>query len=1033
MVRRLLFPCVGTLLLGLFAGTSPAFARGSGMDFGPPPGQAPTTPPRTTPAPAPVPAPEDDPYRADVEGLAQWPDRAGVRAAESLLLRGAEVLPRLLEILNGEESAAQPGAAWVIGRLGEPAHIQIILRTAARRENGSRAEDFFEAAWALDPAKTKEWLFSFLTLNRPVFRQKATEFLVTHVDASDAPRVLLLLDADKPGVRIAGLRLLGPAGVQDATPRLVQALSDLDPDVSRRASVLLALHADDAVIHQLNELAVEGMPRERAYAALALVEVARTRDMNPFEPKTLSELAGRRGLLHPERLPRGAAAVALAYGAGDAADESVRALLDRTVVDVLVDTIGGSHFRDFSSLADPVFAALRRLSGVDLPATAVAWATWWRGERDHFQARRPLASISEHDLPISRVLLETVDEDGRRRHYAFRPEDGTISDGDIVLKRSVYLALVQAIQEAGIFTAEAVTKPSADEHLLISLGVGNQLRRMLVPASDARYALLRLRFDSLAEANRWQRYRDTDQWPDPHAWWTTNVGIFEQADPSDRRQLLRASVVASFDDLAGDAERAEALDLLEDLQAEDPQAGTLTTSETRDLVVAATSMPAFGQVEDRAVRFALAEPAAGPVRHQLAEALAVRSEPAAAKLLANLLAAGGVAEIKDAFADTRAPMRTAAARAAWTLVEATRAKDPSGLAAIGDALSPGLEVLEGDADRHVAVEAAVGLHHLGDENAMATLEKIYKEGDASVRLAVAEGLGDVRADDAYPLLNLMLAEERGPAKAPLRAAALASIAKTGHKNAVNLLTFYLLKDDDAAVEKAAGDALAGLGTEEARYGVVRALTEGQSDAARRERLVQVLGRFDGAVVREVLTSYLEDKDPRVSSAAALALAGQNLGTSVPYLIAVVRGADSDRAEDAIHALEDVTLVRFQMASHALVAEQYESWYASARIQAGKEPDRTWFRDALRRRGYEAGPLEPYVKGGSDPSAVPLLVRALRDDDALIRRGAAVALRRITGLDFGEVGRTTSQRDAIRVADRWARWWSRVGGGEAPGR
>src|SRR5436190_825647 len=82
--------------------------------------------------------------------------------------------PRLVAVLSAEESAVQPGAAWVLGKIGEAAHVNVILRAAAERANGSRAEEFFEAAYGLDAVHTKEWLFSFVTLmGRPVFRDKA--------------------------------------------------------------------------------------------------------------------------------------------------------------------------------------------------------------------------------------------------------------------------------------------------------------------------------------------------------------------------------------------------------------------------------------------------------------------------------------------------------------------------------------------------------------------------------------------------------------------------------------------------------------------------------------------------------------------------------------------------------------------------------------------------------------------------------------------------------------------------------------------
>ena len=1004
------------------------------MEFGPPPRGGDSSPTGRGEAGRPSTATDtaEDPIVQEILDLATWPNRRGISAAETLLLRGPVVVPYLVQVLGSKEPEAsplQPGAAWVLGHVGEASHIQPILRAAAERKNGSRAEAFFEAAYRLDAVEAKRWLFSFLALRRPVFRQKSTEFLAQHVGPEDQERVLALLDSDRAGVRIAGLKLLEPAEVPDTDARLIQALSDLAPEVAQSASITLALRADEELVARLNVLAVEGNVRERSYATLALVEIARTRDMNPFETATLTEFAGRRGILHPEKLPRGASAVGLAYGALDSTDPNLQTLLDRTVIEVLIDTVGGGHFRDFSSLAEPVFSALRRLSGLDLPTTATAWATWWSSQRDSFQARRPLDAFAPKDLPYAYVTAEAVDAEGRRRSATFRAEEGSANPGDFVLRSSVFTALVDALEEAGIFQSESVAKPRADEHVVVVLGVLNQQRRLVIPPSDPRYPLIRMRVTSLLEANEWQRYRDVDRWPDAIAWWKTNVEMVEQADPETRRILLRSSIVNAFDDLPSDLARSEALDVLEDLLRQDEGDGGLSAGDARALVEAATTAVAFGGVEERAVRFATMQRASVKVRRELVEALATRTEPTAAMLLAELLAAGGEDAVRDAFADPRASMRLAACRAAQGLLVAAQedAERPTHYAGLQQSFRPGLEVLTRDLDLVVATRATIALYHLGDEGAITRLEDIYKTGNMGVKVAVAEALGDVKPDDAYPLLNLLLANERAPDSGLLRATALSSLGRTKHANAVNLLTFYLLNDADAGVRLAAGNALIDLKTEDARFALVRALTEGQPQPDRRARLLTVLGHFDGQVVEEVLTSYLEDEDQGAAQAAALALARQNVAASIPYLIQILRAGDPDAAQSALRALEDISLTRFQITGHELLAEQYEQWYRTARITVAKAPDRAFFRDALRKRGYDVGTLAPYVAGESEPMAVPLLIRALRDEDPLVRRGAAIALRRITALDMGEVTRDTSRRDAEKIADDWARWWSRVEG------
>ncbi len=1026
MQRPLLTLALALALLAGVPGEAGAGPRDP-FDFGPrSPGETPgprepRTPPRTDGAPL-------DAIGREIVALARWPGKVGVRAAESLLLRGEEeVVGRLREVLVADESASQPGAAWVLGRVGEPVHVPVILRAAARRRNGSRAEVFFDAAYDLDPKRTKDWLFSFLPLKRPVFRQKATDFLLEHVNEEDRNRVVRLLDAEKAAVRVSGLRLISAAKVPDALDRLIEALADPAPEVARTASVRLALRDDEGLVERLNELAVEGLPRERSYATLALTDRARATDRTPFTSTTLTELAGRRGILHPDKLPRGTAAVGLAFGALASKDPRLAPLLDRTVIDVLIDTIGGRHFRDFSSLQEPVFSALRRLSGLDLPSTAVAWATWWQTERGRFKARRPLVAVLTKDLPFAYVRFESVSSDGRRRRVTFRSEDGSPQTGEYALARGAFQALVDALEEARLFESKGAEKARADEHVLVTLGVLNQRRQMLVPATDDRHALLKLRMDSLEEVNLWQRYRDTDQWPNAATWWAKSEKMMSDADPEARILMLKAAIVHAWDDLEGDPARSEALDRLEDLRRQDERTGALSAPEVKQLVGAATSSVAFGAVEERAVELAITQERAWEVRPELVELLASRSEPAARAVLAKLLAEGGAREVAYAFADPRPGLRGAAARAAQTLIENAHRLEPEEARAQDAELRPGLEVLSSDDDALVAIRAVVTLQRMGREDGVERLEAIYRVGHAGTRIAVAEALGEMPPADAWPFFSLILAEPQRTGGGLLRAAALRGMGRSGHPKAVGLLVFYLLNDPNRSVRVAAGDALAEIEDDTARFALIRALTEGQPDAERRGRLVDVLGRIPGDTVTEVLLSYLEDENRIVSDIAALRLADHNVAATVPYLVAIVRGKLPAMAQAAVTALENLSCVRFDVASHEILAEQYERWYQQARITSAGQPDRAWFRDALRQRGYDVGPLTPYLSGDNDPVAVPVLIHALRDEEAVVRRGAAIALERITGLSMGEVVRTTSQRDAARVADAWSRWWDRVKG------
>ena len=1000
------------------------------FDFGPPavpvtPGAQPAA---DTPRAATKPAPEaGDPeavaIRKEIARLTTWPARDGVHAAESLLLRGPVASPFLVEALAGGERALQPGAAWILGRVGEPAHVRPILQAAARL-NGYRAETFFDAAQALDPEQAKNWLIGFLSLDRAQLREEATRYLMKFVGPSDAPRITDLSDSDKVGARVAGLRLLEPVAAPDIEERLVRALSDVAPPVARTASGLLAFRAREAELGRLNALARDGEARERAYAVLALADSSRSRGLNTFEVPTITELVGRRGLLHPDKLNRVCAAVGLAYGALDTQEASVGALLDGAVIDALIDAVGGDHYRDFEVLSDAVFGALRRLSGQDFPSTAVAWAQWWQRERGSFHARRSLKELTPADLPFASVRYEAVGKDGSRRGALFVPQEAGQRAASLLLPRDVFLSLVEALKDLGAFQGRPHGRPRSDEHVAVVLTVRNQESRVTVAASEdaGGYAVLRARFVGLEQANLWQQYRDTDRWPDAATWWEAQAREMEQAEPELRLDLLRSAVVNAWDDLAGDAERTDALERLEAV------GGGLTAVQAKTLLTAAAARPTVTALELRAVRLALALGPPVETRAAAVEALSARNEPEAVGLLASLLADSGVESVRSAFADPRPTVRQAAARAATDLIDQLDATlDPDGLKALEERLRPGLEVLRKD-EPAVHLQALLALVRLGDGSVLPEMEALYRDGDLGLRVNVTEALGGLPDQQAHGTLTRILGEpdEEG---ASLRAAALRSIARTRHPNAVRLLSFYLLSDMSAEVQDAAADALVGLGSDEARFAVIEALTRGEKDAQRRARLVDVIGRFDGRIVEEVLTRQLDDAAPEVVAVAALRAGEKGLPAAVPHLIALLRrGSDVER-DQALRVLEDLTYQRLAAPGFGVKADQYEAWWGSAKVGS----ERGWFRDALVAHGYDASMMVGYVRGEASLAAVPVLLRALRDEDPLLRQGAARALERSAGRSFGAVNRSVPLSDVERIADRWSAWWETEGLAAAAGR
>lgn len=1021
---RLMVVCACLALL-LAGGIDPAHAgdddkpakkkKRDGFDFGGRPAKPEAARPGAKPAEIDV---EQDPVKAEVARLARWPSRAADLAAEALYLRGDEAVPYLVLALKQGDASIQPGAATVLGRIGQEVHVQVILRAAAKRPNGHRAEDFFRAAYNLSPKATKRWLIGFLPLSdRPIFRGLAAKFLATKVNEEDRDRVLNLLESRKAAVRAAGLQLLKPARVDDADARLLQALSDIHHSVAKKSALLLALEMGPSTREQLNALAREGDSRERAYATLALIEAMRTSGEQAFEPATIAEVSGRRGLLHPDKLSRTSAAIGLAFGAMDTRDQAISSLLDSTVVDVLVEAVGGDHFRDYESFRDPVFAALRRLSGrVDIPDNAVAWARWWMTSKSSFRARRPLRSITPSDLPNAYVRFTMIGADGGRSWAEFIASDGRPRKGAFLLTPDAFRALVGALDHAGIFDAEERVAARADEHVKVVLGVADQHKTLVLApgARDMRYVQVKMRFTSLLDANVWQRYRDTDRSSSAREWWQQNREKMAEVSPEERTALLKKAVVNAFDDLSDDEAREEAYHRLEDLGAR------LTESEQRTFAKALTGGTAFGDFEARALRWTIAQ--AGPaVRSELIEAVAARLEPAAQIILSDLIREGGLARVEDAFGDPRPGMRAAACRAARDILARPERSNltPAELENIGDRLRPGLEVMAVDDEPSVAVQGVLGLAYLGEAGVVSRLETLYKGGNLGTKLEVADALGRLPSEEGHGLLTYILAEERIDGAARLRATALESLARSGHPNAVRILSFYLLNDKDGAVRRAAGDALVELGTRDARLAVIEPLMAKTVMGSKKAQLLEVLAGFEGEIVASLLQRHLTDKDTDVVAAAALGAAHQNLDSAVPALIHLLRKGSGTQKEKALRAIETLTSRRLPASGYANAAEQYEQWYET---NSGGG-FRRWFRDSLKDRAYDVGPLNGWMQGRPDKNSIPLLVRVLRDPDPVLRRNAAVALRETAGQSLGEVERTTSARDAAAIADLWSRWWS----------
>src|SRR5262249_27359346 len=155
------------------------------------------------------------------------------------------------------------------------------------------------------------------------------------------------------------------------------------------------------------------------------------------------------------------------------------------------------------------------------------------------------------------------------------------------------------------------------------------------------------------------------------------------------------------------------------------------------------------------------------------------------------------------------------------------------------------------------------------------------------RIAVAAALGRIGGVLVQPMLNRIVGES-GADSAPIPAAALEAMAASHNPDAGKILAYYMPEDSDPRLQSRAPRARTAVGTEDARAALSAMLEVGTLEAQKRMRVVRALSGFEGAAVVATLGRYLEDSDPHVVTEAALGLAEQHEGASVPYLLKILK-------------------------------------------------------------------------------------------------------------------------------------------------
>lgn len=310
-------------------------------------------------------------------------------AEKRLFGSGREALPWLHGALGDPSPVPVVVSARVLGRLKDPSSLDPLAKAFQRNLPPEAARPCLEALFAIDPSKASDLALPLLDHKLGAVRIAASDLLQGRLRSEHLDALISASRSLRDETRARALKLLGALPGEDGLGRLLEAFSDLSPEVASAAAEATARHGDPKAVEKLADLIRKGPPERRwAYACLSLAQrlgLEVERGAGPLPTDSL-----RAALASRDPFVAAAAAVLLAevgYAAPEGEDDSY---LDREVPDALIRTAGRNTFyRDLSSVLPLALRQLRLLAGESAPRSSSAdWAAWWLEHREKFRAKR---------------------------------------------------------------------------------------------------------------------------------------------------------------------------------------------------------------------------------------------------------------------------------------------------------------------------------------------------------------------------------------------------------------------------------------------------------------------------------------------------------------------------------------------------------------------------------------------------------------------------------------------------------------------
>lgn len=374
----------------------------------------------------------------------------------------------------------------------------------------------------------------------------------------------------------------------------------------------------------------------------------------------------------------------------------------------------------------------------------------------------------------------------------------------------------------------------------------------------------------------------------------------------------------------------------------------------------------------------------------------------------------------------------------------TREKAKTALLELGDEAIASLILALEDNISTIRMRVAEMLGELKADSAVKPLTNALRDEDASVRFSVAEALGKIGNQDAIASLMKALSDPNsqvcksamgaleamnvdvlGPLLESLsdespsvRVFSVETLGKTGKNEAVSPLIELLAREDDSRVRQQALESLGKLGAQDAFDMLLVSLLDEDEDV--RVAAAKTLRKIDLAKALNSLSAGLqsEDSTQQIQSVKALSALG---GDGFELLLSALKNADIEVKCEAILSLGQFKSERVLDELIPLLSDKNDKVLKSAmaalnnfEIAAVLE----YLEEKLDEEDEEVDTRRSAVVALEQlgEPAVDLLARAMRDEDRQVRISAIDALGRIKSATAVE-----PLIFAMRDRDEWVRW------------